>query len=243
MGHELERKGGVKICVFGFAGIPLGKQSIKDARLDLIEQSFKSSAKTYGSVELVDEPKLSEAEVILVSEDKRLDLILKDLEWVSLRLSRAESEAEKKLLTEFKAVLEKEAFLSELILSEDNQKLITHYELVTFKPIFIITPEKLADLNSLLKNVLRDAGYVSFFTANEKEARSWLVKSPITAWEAAGKIHTDIQKGFIRAEVISQEDLQKTGSVQAAKQAGAMHLAQKDYLVKDGDLIHFRFSV
>lgn len=233
----------MKICVSGFEGVPFGKQSIKDTRLDLIDNSFKSSTKTYVYVELIDESKLSEAEVILVSEDKRLDLILKDLEFITSRLTHAENEPEKKLLTQLKEVLEKEAFLSELILSEDNKKLIIHYSLLTLKPIFIITQEELEDLNSLIKSVLKDASYISFFTANEKEARAWLVKSPITAWEAAGKIHTDIQRGFIRAEVISSSDLFKAGSVQQAKQAGAMHLVQKDYLVKDGDLIHFRFNI
>lgn len=233
----------MKICVFGFEGVPFGKQSIKDSQLDLIENSFKSSSKTYASVELTDESKLSEADVILVSEDKHLDLILKDLELVSLRLSHTENEPEKKVLTQLNVALEKEKFLSQVVLSEEDKKLITHYCLLTLKPIFIITQEELKDLSGLIKNVLRDSHYITFFTANEKEAKAWLVKSPITAWEAAGKIHTDIQKGFIRAEVIGSQDLLKAGSVQQAKQASAMHLVQKDYSVKDGDLIHFRFNI
>lgn len=233
----------MKIGIFGFKDIPSGKHSIKDTRLDLIEDSFKSHTKTYAYVELVDESKLSEAEVILVSENVRLDLILKDLEFVESRLSRAENESEKKLLTELKAVLEKEAFLSELILTDDDKKAVTHYSLLTLNPVFIITQEELEDLNRLVIEVLKDTDHITFFTANEKEARAWLVKSPLTAWEAAGKIHTDIQRGFIRAEVISCEDLLKAGSVHGAKQAGALYLAQRDYIVKDGDLIHFRFNV
>lgn len=233
----------MKISVFGFAGVPFGRQAIKDSRLDLIENSFKSHTKTFAYVELIDEPKLSESEVILVCEDKRLDLILRDLELISSRLTQIENEPEKKLLNGFKTVLEKETFLSELILSEEEKKLLAHYSLLTLRPIFIITQEELQDLDSLIKRVLKDTGYITFFTANEKEAKAWLVKPNTTAWEAAGKIHTDIQRGFIRAEVISSEDLLKAGSVQGAKQAGAMHLAQKDYLVKDGDLIHFRFNV
>lgn len=233
----------MKIGVVGFKDVPLGKHNIKDSRLDLIEDSFKASTKTYAYVELVDESKLSEVDLILVSKDTRLDLILKDLEFVEGRLSRAESESEKKLLSELKTALEKEAFLSELILTENDKKVVAQYPLLTLKPIFIITQEELQNLNSRIKEIMKDAGYIYFFTANEKEARVWLVKSPITAWEAAGKIHTDIQRGFIRAEIIGSEDFLKAGSVQAAKQTGALHLAQKDYLVKDGDLIHFRFNV
>ncbi|MCM8763317.1 MAG: DUF933 domain-containing protein, partial [Candidatus Omnitrophica bacterium] len=216
----------MKIGILDLEGIPLGKHNIKDSRLDLIEDSFKSHTKTYAYVEFVDESKLSEAEVILVSEDARSDLILKDLEFVDSRLGRAEAEAEKKLLNELKKVLEKEAFVSELILSDEEKKLISGYPLLTSRHIFIVTPEELSDLNKLILEVIKDVGYISFFTANEKEARSWLVRSPITAWEAAGKIHRDIQKGFIRAEVINWQDLEKAGSVHAAKQAGALKLEQ-----------------
>lgn len=233
----------MKIAVISIPQIPPGKHNIKDSRLDLIEESFKSRTKTYAYVELIDESKVSEADVILASEDARLDLILKDLEFVTTRLNQVESESEKKLLAEFKTALEKEAFLSELILSEEDKKVVSHYGLLTLKPIFIVTSDELQDLNKLIVKVLKDTGYITFFTANEKEAKAWLIKSSTCAWEAAGKIHTDIQRGFIRAEVISSEDLLKQASVHQAKQAGALYLAQKDYIVKDGDLIHFRFSV
>lgn len=233
----------MKIAVISIPQIPPGKHNIKDSRLDLIEESFKSRTKTYAYAELIDESKVAEADVILAPEDARLDLILKDLEFVTARLNQAESESEKKLLAEFKTALEKEAFLSGLILSEEDKKVVSHYGLLTLKPIFIVTSDELQDLNKLIVKVLKDTGYITFFTANEKEAKAWFVKSSTTAWEAAGKIHTDIQRGFIRAEVISSEDLLKQGSVHQAKQAGALNLVQKDYVVKDGDLIHFRFSV
>ncbi len=233
----------MKIAVISIPQIPPGKHNIKDSRLDLIEESFKSRTKTYTYVELIDESKVAEADVILASEDARLDLILKDLEFVTARLNQVESESEKKLLAEFKTALEKEAFLSGLILSEEDKKVVSHYGLLTLKPIFIVTNDELQDLNKLIVKVLKDTGYITFFTGNEKETKAWLIKSSTTAWEAAGKIHTDIQRGFIRAEVISSEDLLKQASVHQAKQAGALHLVQKDYIVKDGDLLHFRFSV
>jgi ribosome-binding ATPase YchF (GTP1/OBG family) len=233
----------MKIAVISIPQISPGKHNIKDSRIDLIEESFKSRTKTYAYVELIDESKVAEADVILASEDARLDLILKDLEFVTARLNQVESESEKKLLAEFKTALEKEAFLSGLILSEEDKKVVSHYGLLTLKPIFIVTNDELRDLNKLIVKVLKDTGYITFFTGNEKETRAWLIKSSTTAWEAAGKIHTDIQRGFIRAEVISSEDLLKQTSVHQAKQAGALHLVQKDYIVKDGDLLHFRFSV
>lgn len=233
----------MKIAAICLPQFPLGKQNIKDERLDLIEESFKSRNKTCAYVELIDESKVAEADIIFVSEDARLDLILKDLDFITARLNQAENESEKKLLSEFKAALEKETFLSGLILNEEDKEAASHYGLLTLKPILIVVTQELQDINKLIVTALKDSGYITFFTANEKEAKAWLVKSSTCAWEAAGKIHTDIQRGFIRAEVIGSQDLFKQGGAQQAKQAGALHLVQKDYIVKDGDLIHFRFNV
>ena len=84
---------------------------------------------------------------------------------------------------------------------------------------------------------------ISFFTAGEQEVRAWSIPAGTPAIEAAGAVHTDMKKGFIRAEVVSFEDLKKHGSFQAVKKAGVMRLEGKDYVVKDGDIIHFRFNV
>jgi GTP-binding protein YchF len=98
-----------------------------------------------------------------------------------------------------------------------------------------------------LDRVIR-AGYLllnlqTFFTAGEKEVRAWTVKVGATAPEAAGVIHTDFQKGFIRAEVIGYEDFIAYNGEQGAKDAGRWRLEGKDYVVRDGDVIHFRFNV
>ncbi len=84
---------------------------------------------------------------------------------------------------------------------------------------------------------------ITFFTAGEVEVRAWTVHRGSTAPEAAAEIHTDIQKGFIRAEVTSYEDVLAHGSMNAAKEAGKMRLEGKEYIVKDGDVIYFRFNV
>ncbi|MCH4561579.1 redox-regulated ATPase YchF [Halomonas sp. EGI 63088] len=86
-------------------------------------------------------------------------------------------------------------------------------------------------------------GLQTYFTAGVKEVRAWTVKVGATAPEAAGVIHTDFQKGFIRAEVISYDDFVTLGGEQAAKDAGKWRLEGKEYVVQDGDVIHFRFNV
>jgi len=98
-----------------------------------------------------------------------------------------------------------------------------------------------------LHRVIRAAyhllGLLTFFTAGPKEARAWTVRRGATAPEAAGQIHTDFEKGFIRAEVVSYEDFVAHGGEQGAKEAGKWRLEGKDYVVQEGDVIHFRFNV
>ena len=86
-------------------------------------------------------------------------------------------------------------------------------------------------------------GLHSFFTATPKESRAWSVPIGSSAFEAAGKIHTDFQRGFIRAEVISHKDYVKYGGEAGAKSAGVWRLEGKDYVVQDGDVMFFRFNV
>jgi GTP-binding protein YchF len=98
-----------------------------------------------------------------------------------------------------------------------------------------------------LARVIR-AGYglldlITFFTAGPKETRAWTVRRGARAPEAAGVIHTDFEKGFIRAETISYDDFVKSGGEQGAKDAGRMRLEGKDYTARDGDVFHFRFNV
>ncbi len=83
---------------------------------------------------------------------------------------------------------------------------------------------------------------ISFFTVNENEARAWTINRGATAIEAAGKIHTDMQKGFQRAEVISFEDWKRAGSMHAAKHQGLVRLEGRDYVVQDGDILFIRFT-
>jgi hypothetical protein len=98
-----------------------------------------------------------------------------------------------------------------------------------------------------LNRVIR-AGYEllklnTYFTAGVKEVRAWTYTDGSTAPQAAGKIHTDFEKGFIRAEIVGYEDYVNCGGESGAKEAGKWRLEGKDYIVKDGDVIHFRFNV
>ena len=113
---------------------------------------------------------------------------------------------------------EKEIFLSELGLSEPG-------------------------LNRLIRASYKLLGLQTYFTAGVKEVRAWTVKIGATAPEGAGVIHTDFEKGFIKAEVISYQDYIDLSGEQKAKEAGKLRLEGKDYVLQDGDVVHFRFNV
>ena len=98
-------------------------------------------------------------------------------------------------------------------------------------------------LEKLIKASYRLLGLISYLTAGEPEGRAWTITEGTKAPQAAGKIHSDFERGFIRAEVVSYDDLMECGSHSAAKEKGLVRLEGKDYVVKDGDIMLFRFNV
>ncbi|MDD5938507.1 MAG: DUF933 domain-containing protein, partial [Clostridiales bacterium] len=98
-------------------------------------------------------------------------------------------------------------------------------------------------LDRLIKASYTLLGLISFLTGGEDECRAWTIVNGTKAPQAAGKIHTDFERGFIRAEVISFDDLVKCGSMAAAKEKGLVRSEGKDYVMKDGDIVLFRFNV
>ena len=98
-------------------------------------------------------------------------------------------------------------------------------------------------LAQLARAGFRALGLQTFLTAGPKETRAWEIRAGATAPEAAGVIHTDFQRGFIKAEVVSYDDLIAAGSLPAARSAGKARIEGKDYVMRDGDVVEFRFNV
>ena len=110
--------------------------------------------------------------------------------------------------------------------------------------------EFLADLgvnssgvDNLIKSAYKMLGLMSFLTAGEKEVRAWTIPIGTKAPQAAGEIHSDIERGFIRAEIVSYTDLIASGSEKAAKEQGLTRLEGKEYVMQEGDIVNFRFNV
>ena len=98
-------------------------------------------------------------------------------------------------------------------------------------------------LGELIQAAYKTLGLQAFLTAGKKECRAWTIKQGATAPEAAGTIHTDFERGFIAASICSYEDLANLGSEKAVKEAGLMRTEGKTYIMRDGDVVEFKFNV
>jgi hypothetical protein len=232
----------MKIALFGIAEIKVGKHNLKDPRLDQADKLVEADKKTYAQADVIGDDELLDADGILATQDTKADLILKDLEFVETRLGRDPLPAERAALVKIQGMLESEQLLFGSGLSAEDLQAVAAHSFYTNKPITVAAPAELQDPEALLLRAFADAGYISFLTVGGKENRAWPIRKGTTAWEAAGTIHTDMQKGFIRAEITSFQDFIEAGGEVQAKRAGKQRLELKPYVVQDYDLVSFRFN-
>ncbi len=232
----------MKIALFGLTGIKTGKHNLKDPRFDEADKLVEADKKTHAQVDVAGDDQLLDADAILVSQEGRADIILKDLEFVETRLGRDPQPAERQALEKIKALLEQEKFVFNSGLGPEELQAVAAHNFFTAKPIGGAEPPDLENSDTQLLRAFREAGYICFLTVGGKENRAWPIRKGITAWEAGGTIHTDIQKGFIRAEIISYADFIAAGGETQAKRANKMRLETKQYIMQDYDLTNFRFN-
>lgn len=145
-----------------------------------------------------------------------------------------------KLLTESVAHEKAEVILISAAMEADIAELDNYEERMEFLQDAGLDE---AGVNKLIRSAYRLLQLQTYFTAGVKEVRAWTIRKGMTAPQAAGVIHTDFEKGFIRAETIHYDDFIKYGSEAAVKEAGKMGVEGKEYVVQDGDVMHFRFNV
>ena len=230
----------MKICLFGIPDVKVGRINIRDPRLDEADRLVEAKKKVYAQVDAVDEKELLTSDAVLTNADGQLELIFKDLEFIETRLSRDAQEPEKSVLLKIKAALEADKLLPQAGLTPAEMQAIVAHAFHTAKPIVVASKEELAEPDTLMVRAVAAAGYISFLTVGGKENRAWIIRQGMTAWEAAGQIHSDIQKGFIRAEIISYADFIAAGGETEAKRLGKLRLETKTYVMQDCDLANFR---
>jgi ribosome-binding ATPase len=232
----------MKCCLFGVSGIALGKHNIKDPRLDQADKLVEAQKKAYAQVDVVEEKELLTCDLILTSRAALSDLLMKDLEFVETRLSRGATGPEKAALDKLAEALISEKTVATAGLTPEELTAISAHNFYSNKPVVAATEEELKSPDALLVRAFKESGWISFLTVGGKENRAWPIRAGLTAWEAAGTIHTDIQHGFIRAEIISFADLVEAGGETQAKRAGKQRLELKTYVMQDYDVTNFRFN-
>lgn len=297
----------------GLAGTPAGGRTVEQARRAFLEavrdadaliqvvRAFDNPAvpPPLGTIDparefstLEDEFQVSDYQVL----QNRLERLAKTGHGRAGSAASAQIEAE--LLEKCSACLEDGKPLRTLTLTEDEEKMLSGFDLFTFRPVILVVnldedewrqgdyagkdvletraaeqqlpvlpicgrlEQEIAELPleereafaaelgieetgiaRVARTTYAHLGLISFFTVGEDEVKAWTIRRGMTAREAAGRIHSDIARGFIRAEVISYDELMATGSLAAARDKGLLRLEGKEYVMKDGDIVNFRFHV
>jgi hypothetical protein len=232
----------MKIALFGIAGIPFGLHHLKDPRLDQTHALVKADKKTYAQVEVAAEKEIPTADAIVCHASALSDLLTRDLDFIEARLGRDPDATEQSALEKLAEALVSEIPVCRAGLTGEELAAVAAHRFTTSTPVTVATDEDLEAPEGLWLRAFREAGFLSFLTVGGKENRAWPIRAGATAWEAAGAIHTDIQKGFIRAEIIGFEDFLEAGGETEAKRAGKQRLELKSYVMQDYDLTNFRFN-
>jgi len=217
-----------------------GKYKYKLEWADKLIEKFSPQKISLYSVEFVDsEPELADA--IVFEQSKKLDLVVIDLEKIEKRILKTEDEVEKATLIKAQNFLEEEKLLCDGEFTSGEVETFKLLQLVTSKPCLGVN--EVSDTNELIKELINKAGVLLFFTAGKKEVHVWSVEKGENILEAAGKIHSDLKRGFIKADIANCKDLDSFFNMAEAKSRGFVKIVNRDYIVEEGDIIEIRFNV
>ena len=226
----------------GFTGIglPEGKIKYKDENLIALEQKDKPKKVVPFFAEFIRD-EFVQSEAIVVSKEKILDLLILDMEKADGRLELAGDEAEKAALKKCMENLENEVPLCYVEFNSAEAEIVKSASFLSSKPVVIVEGD--LDVNQIITMVLEKTGYMFFYTTGPKEAHAWLVKKNSDIVTCAGKIHSDLARGFIRGDVVSFEDYLNYHNFNDCKAKGVAKVVEKDYIVQPNEIIEIRFNV
>jgi hypothetical protein len=185
-----------------------------------------------------------EAEAIVISRDTLLDLLILDMEKVETRLTRDPDSEEEALLHKALKHLEQEQPLCDMPADDAESAILVALAPLSLKATVILEKgDDGLDIHEIFRRVLDKSGVQFFYTAGKKEVHAWRVRKHSDAVTCAGKIHSDLARGFVRAEVVAFEDLMTVHSMQDALKQGLAKVVEKDYIVPPNSIIEIRFSV
>ncbi len=229
----------MKICFVGL-DLPEGKVKYQDERVISLDKKFSAKKVTPFYAEFIKEDCQS-CDAFLVLREKALDLLINDLEKLETRRERSVDEAERRLLSRCLELLEQEIPLCDGRFDEAEAALLKPLAPLSLKPTVMV--ESQPEVKEAIELVLRKAGITFFYTADKKEVHAWPVPANSDIVTCAGKIHSDLARGFIKAEIVTYEDLMSVYNWQEARTKGLVKLVDRDYTIREGDVIEIRFNV
>ncbi len=229
----------MKIATFGL-NIEIGKYKYACKCFNELVDKFAPKKATPYTVEFIGED-FEKSDAIIFDIKKKFDFVFFDIEKIERRLERTDNEKERSLLEKAQGLTEKEGLLCDYDFSEDEKSILNNLALVTYKPC--LGADDAGEINSLVEKALTKAGVILFFTAGAKEVRAWDVKTGCDIVTAAGKIHSDLARGFIKADVVNCCDLGNFFNMAEARARGFVKNVGKEYIVQAEDIIEIKFSV
>jgi len=230
----------MKIAFTGLS-LPEGKVKYNDRILADLEGKFKPDKVSPFYFELLPDG-YEAAEGIAIATGHILDVLILDIEKIEGRLPVAEDEAEKAVLQKCLSQLEDEKPVCDLELDEAERCIVNAFGLLSYKPL-VMFEDEVVTTDAVCELVMEKADVMFFYTAGKKEVRSWFTEKNSDAVTCAGKIHTDLARGFIKAEIVPHEDLMKAHNFKDATSQGLTQLVDKDFPVPEKTVLEIRFNV
>jgi ribosome-binding ATPase YchF (GTP1/OBG family) len=226
----------------GFIGVDLteGKAKFNDEKLSALQKKDNPKKVTPFFAKFIGDD-LIHSDAIVVPRDQILDVLILDMEKIESRLNRITDDTEKQLMERCMAHLEDEKPLCDVEFSDEEKDLLRAASLLSIKPVVQIDGNE--DVNTIISLALEKAQYMFFYTSGPTESHAWLVKKGSTILECAGKIHTDLARGFIKGDIVSFEDYLTCHNFNECKSKGLVKVVDRDYIVEPNEVIEIRFNV
>jgi hypothetical protein len=183
-------------------------------------------------------------EAIVINGESILDLLILDLEKLENRIERLDADsADAALFRRCVDFLENEQPLCDMDFSESERPIIAELAPLSLKPTLVVEGSDPGDLNELIKKIMDKAEVMFFYTAGKPEVHAWFVPKGSDIVTCAGKIHSDLARGFIKGEVMNYEGYREAHNLNDARSKGLTRLVDRDYIVREGEVIEIRFNV
>jgi hypothetical protein len=229
----------MKICSIGF-DLPEGKVKYQDERVIALDQKLSPKKITPFYVEFTCED-FSHCDGFLVAKERVWDLLILDMDKLESRQNRTGEAAEKELLAKCLNCLEQEVPLCDGDFSGAEMSLLRTLAPLSLKPTLILA--EAPTLNDAITMILKKSGIIFFYTADKKEVHAWPVQRDSDIVTCAGRIHSDLARGFIKADIVNYDDFMQAYNMQEARSKGLVKLVDRDYTIHEGDIIEVRFNI